>query len=232
MGFCRRALLLALFGLLALATPARAQEAALADEVAIGSSSAPVTLVVYTSITCRHCREFHAAVWPQLEADYVDRGLMRLVLREVSIPPQEVSAAAFQLARCDGANAEAYFQRLTAIFALGDAVMRYEPLILSPSGKVISGGAYDATPLRQAGATFGLSASQVEACIQDVGTGQERAERLLRNDDFRFRITGVPTLALNGEMLDMRDPSVQTFAGLSRLIDQRIAAADRAPAPR
>jgi protein-disulfide isomerase len=73
--------------------------AALPDVVQ-GSTTAPATIIEYASLTCSHCAAFHARIWPQVKAKYVDTGLAKFILREFPLDP--LATAAFMLARCAG----------------------------------------------------------------------------------------------------------------------------------
>src|SRR5580698_5642937 len=89
--------------------PAQAQTAVPLDQLmapgplpdlALGSASAPVTIVEYASMTCSHCAAFHEETWPKLKAKYVDSGKVRFILREFPLDP--LAAAGSMLARCAG----------------------------------------------------------------------------------------------------------------------------------
>lgn len=54
-------------------------------EMSWGRPEAPVTIVQYASLTCPHCRRFHATVYPQLKRDFIDTGKVRYILREFPI---------------------------------------------------------------------------------------------------------------------------------------------------
>lgn len=54
-------------------------------EMSFGSPTAPVTIVEYASLTCRHCKAFHADVFPELKRTYIDTGKVRFILREFPI---------------------------------------------------------------------------------------------------------------------------------------------------
>jgi hypothetical protein len=187
--------------------------------MALGAEGAPARLIVYSSASCSHCRDFHNNVWPQLKPNYIDRGQLRFVFREAGAPNPQFSAAAFQLARCGEAEAETYFQRVRDVFASGAELIQFDPIIIV-SGKV-TGGVLNLERLMELGRGFGLTAEQIEACWQGRA-GIERAERLLRIEPWRFQITGFPTLILNDRMLDPRDREVVTFAGLARAVDRAV----------
>src|SRR6202000_572636 len=69
----------------------------LADMV-LGSPTAPVTVVEYSSLTCPHCAAFAENVFPMLQQKYIDTGKVRFVSRE--FPLDLKAGAASILARC------------------------------------------------------------------------------------------------------------------------------------
>ena len=54
-------------------------------EMALGRADAAVTIVQYASLTCPHCRNFHADTFPQMKREYIDTGKVRYILREFPI---------------------------------------------------------------------------------------------------------------------------------------------------
>ncbi|MDR3180241.1 MAG: thioredoxin domain-containing protein [Holosporaceae bacterium] len=51
------------------------------EEVVLGQDNAPVTLVMYTSFSCPHCRKFHLEEFPKFKKRYVDTGKVKVYLR-------------------------------------------------------------------------------------------------------------------------------------------------------
>ena len=47
----------------------------------IGSASAPVTIIEYSSPTCPHCVDYRTQVAPEIEKEFVGRGKARLIFR-------------------------------------------------------------------------------------------------------------------------------------------------------
>jgi len=88
-----------------------AQEASIEiPDMVLGSADAPVEMIEYASFTCPYCARFHADVWPQLKADYIESGKVRFIYREVYF--DRFGLWASMIARCAGevgwyqANAE------------------------------------------------------------------------------------------------------------------------------
>lgn len=67
-------------------------------EMAWGSPTAPVTIIKYASMTCPHCRRFHAETFPELKRTYIDTGKVRFIIRE--FPIGKASGAATIALRC------------------------------------------------------------------------------------------------------------------------------------
>jgi protein-disulfide isomerase len=111
-----RKLVLVLLLVLAL-TPSRGMalppvEAMLAER-SMGSPTAPVTLVEYSSLTCPHCADFHRETLPKIKEAYVDKGVARYVLRDFPLEPRAMAAA--MVARC--LPADRYFGFVSMLFS-------------------------------------------------------------------------------------------------------------------
>jgi protein-disulfide isomerase len=61
------------------------------DDIQIGKTDAPVTIVEYYSYLCEYCKLFEAQVKPQIIENYIQKGLVKLVLRV--FPPYELGEA-------------------------------------------------------------------------------------------------------------------------------------------
>ncbi len=49
---------------------------------ALGGLTAPITIEVYSSFVCSHCKDFHETILPQLVRDYVIQGKICVISRE------------------------------------------------------------------------------------------------------------------------------------------------------
>lgn len=75
----------------------------LGKEYAIGSSSAPVTIVEFNDLQCPFCKIFHGAAFVDIKKNYVDTGKVRFINRDMPLDdlhPQASRAA--HAARCAG----------------------------------------------------------------------------------------------------------------------------------
>lgn len=80
--------------------PSRAEimKAGALPEFSIGRADAPVTIIKYMSLTCQYCRRFQAESFPSLKRDYIDKGHVRLIIRE--FPIGKASGTATIALRC------------------------------------------------------------------------------------------------------------------------------------
>jgi protein-disulfide isomerase len=158
-----------------------AKPVALPDMV-LGSASAPITIVEYSSLTCPHCAAFAENVFPMLQTKYIDTGKVRFVSRE--FPLDFKAAAASMLARCaangDGAK---YFQATTLLFKQQQDLVEHTTETLTAIG-----------------AKFGMTQAQVEACVKNDTT----LDKLQADQNFAFaqlKVEATPTFFINGEKI-------------------------------
>ena len=63
-----------------------------------GSVDAKVSIIVYESLTCGHCADFHKDVYPKLKKDFIDNGLVKIEFR--SFPLDLAALNASKIAHC------------------------------------------------------------------------------------------------------------------------------------
>jgi protein-disulfide isomerase len=51
------------------------------DDLIVGSEAAPITVFLFTQFPCPFCQHFFEATWPQIKANYIDTGRVRLVIK-------------------------------------------------------------------------------------------------------------------------------------------------------
>jgi len=63
-----------------------------------GNKDAKTTIIVYESLTCSHCANFHKEIYPLLKKEYIDTGLAKIEFRHF---PLDVTAFnASKIAQC------------------------------------------------------------------------------------------------------------------------------------
>ena len=63
-----------------------------------GNKNAKVKILVYESLTCGHCAEFHKKIYPEIKKDFVDTGLVNIEFR--SFPLNMAALNASKIAHC------------------------------------------------------------------------------------------------------------------------------------
>jgi protein-disulfide isomerase len=166
----------------AFAQAAKAADLAVAGplgDVELGNKDAKATVIEYASMTCSHCAAFHAKVWPQLKAKYIDTGKIRFILREFPLDP--LATAGFMLARCAGNDK--YYAVVDLLFSQQKNWAFTDKPVAALLGL-----------MKQAGFTQ----ESFEACLKNqqiydgVNWVKERGAR-------EFNVDATPTFFINGE---------------------------------
>lgn len=192
-------------GLLAACRGGGKQAAITDDDVAMGSPTAPITLIAYASVACPVCAYFNNNVFPDFKKKYIDTGQVRFVGREINAHDPALSIAGFLLARCAGKD---------KYFEVTDAVYKAQASIEQ------SGDARG--ELLRIAKDFGFSEAQFTACVTDpaaIDAQIARSERLAKEHGVRF----TPTFVIDGKIV------AEKLVTLEEL-DAIIAAAKAKPA--
>ncbi len=195
---------IAVAGLLPLAATAQEAETAAPVEItdfSLGPADAKVQITEYASFTCPHCATFHANVWPQLKADYVDTGKVRFTYREVYFDRYGLWAA--MVARCGGEMR--YFGIVDMIFK------QQQEWAASDDPNVVIGN------LRTIAKTAGLDDATLDVCLKDGA----KAEAMVAHFEANMAadgIQGTPSFIINGEK-----HSNMSYADMKSIIDAKLA---------
>ena len=150
-----------------------------AEEYVLGAADAPVTIVEYASLTCRHCARFHTEVLPILKKEFIDTGKVRLVYRD--FPLDRLALTASMVARCAGR--ERYFGFLDAFYAAQ------------------AGWALSSDPVAALAGIARLGAMarpDFDACLKDSTVADAVLKQRLEGEK-TFSIDATPTLIVNGD---------------------------------
>lgn len=74
------------------------------SDISYGSDSARLTIYMFVSYTCRHCRAFLNIDLPQIKTRYIDSNLVRMVLKPIDLAENTDMMSALQLAACMNKN--------------------------------------------------------------------------------------------------------------------------------
>lgn len=163
------------------------------EEIAIGRTDAPLTLIEYTSLTCAHCKAFHQFIFPELKKTLIDSGQVRYVFREV--PQDERAMAAALLVRCQ--PRERYVESVNTLFANSDKWWATASPLLS---------------LRTLATGFGMDPPAFEACLKNQPAFEaiSSSRSAARGDG----VTSVPTFVVGAR----RHVGNATLVEIERLI--------------
>ncbi len=171
------------------------------QDMVLGSADAPVEIIEYASFTCPHCASFHANVYPQLKADYIDTGKVRFVYREVYFDRPGLWAS--MIARCGGEMrffgiADLIYQKQRDWTASGDPATIIEAL-------------------RTLAKTAGMTDEMLDECLNDGDKAQDLVGWYQANAD-RDDVRSTPSFLIDGEKY-----SNMAYAEFKTVLDEKIA---------
>ena len=150
----------------------------------IGSDKAPITMIVWASVTCPHCGDWFTNEWPSIKKELIETEKMRFVFRPLPTAPAQLSMVGFMMAEC--APSEDYFK-------LVEYQMENQKMILEQAQKGEARAEYD-----KIGKLAGLETQEdVQTCLQDadklsnIHVSNERANGAA--------VGGVPAFYINGD---------------------------------
>ena len=167
-------------------------------EMVQGDLDAPIEMIEYASFTCPHCATFHADVYPKLKINYIDKGLVKFIYREVYFDKYGMWAS--MIARCAGAD---------RFFGMTDQIYRKQSNWARAESDVAI-----VTQLKKIGLLAGLDESQLSSCLQDGVKLRALVEWYSENAK-RDEIKSTPTLIINGEK-----HSNQSYEQLTEILDE------------
>ena len=150
-----------------------------AREMVLGAETAPVTVIEYASLTCPHCAQFHATIFPTLKAEYIDTGKVKFIYRD--FPLDEPGLRASQMARCKGTP--------EAFFGFIDILFKTQSKWATPKW---------AENLEQLAKLGGVGSDAFKACMTDKALADYVMQQRLDGDK-QFKITGTPTIVVNNK---------------------------------
>ena len=79
-----------------------AEENSTIKRISEGDKNAKITVIVYESLTCGHCADFHKNVYPGLKKDFIDKGLVRIEFRHFPLDIAAFNASKIGQCKNDG----------------------------------------------------------------------------------------------------------------------------------
>ena len=79
------------------------------NPISEGNIDAKIHLIIYESLTCGHCANFHKNVYPDLKKDFIDKGLVKLEFRNFPLDMLALNASKIAHCRNDGKSEILHF---------------------------------------------------------------------------------------------------------------------------
>jgi protein-disulfide isomerase len=163
-------------------------------EKTLGSASAPVTMIEYSSLGCSHCADFEITTFPQIKTTYIDVGRVKFVYRDYPLDPPSLTAA--MVARCSGSN---FFTTVDTLFR-NQASWAYTSNYTAAIKNVVAG--------------IGITSDDVDACLAVPGL-QSGILAIMATGTQQYAVGGTPTFFINSQRVDGAYP----FATYAAIID-------------
>ncbi len=168
------------------------------QELSIGDTNAPVTIIEYASMTCSHCADFHTKTYPELKKNYIEKGELRFIFRE--FPLDKLSMATSMLARCvDNSISLAFID-----------------ILFQNREKWYSDNAI--TELKKLSKQAGLSSEDFDQCLND----QELLDQLIMQKESAiadFQINSTPSFIINGKVISGNKPYSYFKSEIEKILD-------------
>jgi len=113
----------------------------------MGSSTAPVTIVEFSDFECPYCKHFHDETLPLLKKNYIDKGLVRFIHKDLPLPFHKNAYLAATATRCANED-EKYWEAYSGIFSQQNCLACKGPLAI-------------------AAAAAGTTSAKLEKCSKD-----------------------------------------------------------------
>lgn len=165
-------------------------------DVVIGDPAADIVIYEYLSYTCMHCADFAEKVFPKLQEEYIDKGLVQFVIRD--FPLDEPGLRAAQLTRCIAKDKFASLNKVLLKNRASWAYVKDFPEKLENIAKLA-----------------GMSGEDYHKCMANkevedyVLTGRINAAKM-------FQVSSTPTIIINGR----KNEKPNDFATLKGIIDE------------
>ncbi len=171
------------------------------QDIAMGDPNAPIKIIEYASYTCPHCATFHADVFPELKANFIDTGKVHFTFRPVYFDGPGLWAD--MLARCTGDN-DKYFGIAGILFE------RQAEWSRAGSQAGVAQG------IVSVGNQAGINEETVLACLQDNDMAQALVADFQVNAE-KDNVEGTPSFVIDGVMTDN-----MSYASFAQLLNEKL----------
>tara|TARA_B100000927_G_scaffold215313_1_gene175637 strand:+ start:796 stop:1374 length:579 start_codon:yes stop_codon:yes gene_type:complete len=148
-----------------------------------GNSDAKIKLVVFESLTCSHCANFHKNIYPELKKDFIDNGLISIEYKNFPLDIAAFNASKIAHCKNDGNSDVLHYL--------------YENQRQWVKGSSIEDANKNIKDLIEK-SEFGIN---VDECLADKSVEDHILEDRI-NGVKKFKVEATPTLIINGEKFE------------------------------
>ena len=148
-----------------------------------GNSDAKIKLVVFESLTCSHCANFHKNIYPELKKDFIDNGLISIEYKNFPLDIAALNASKIAHCKNDGNSDVLHYL--------------YENQRQWVKGSSIEDANKNIKDLIEK-SEFGIN---VDECLADKSVEDHILEDRI-NGVKKFKVEATPTLIINGEKFE------------------------------
>jgi protein-disulfide isomerase len=167
------------------------------DDIVIGDKNAPATMYLYTRFNCSACSEFYGSTYETLQTEYVNKGLLKIIIR--------------YLTHSD--NKEAFFAARCAHYAYQNNAFAAYNKLMSPAHANLS-----ITTTKETTLSLLPDSTKLSAYLNNDQQGEAIFAKA--KEARTAGISRTPTIIINGQMLEGN----RRFQKLAPLIDADIKA--------
>ncbi len=171
-------------------------------DMVVGDKDAPIEIIEYAAISCSHCAHFHADILPKLKKKYLDTGKAKLVYRNF-IFDNPFDAYASALTRC--VSEEKFFPTVKTFFDYQNVWFKGEEMmkIFEKDGREAAIN-FAKSEVMKTGKMAGITNEEAKKCMTDNKV-LNYLLTLRAHAVEKYKITGTPTIIVNGKALDNYD---------------------------
>jgi protein-disulfide isomerase len=169
------------------------------NDFVIGNKNAKVVMIEYSSLSCPHCKDFHANIFKKIKEEYIDTGKVLYVYR--SFPTNRSALAGSKLCQCVGKGD--FFKMLATLFETQTS-WAYS-------------NHYTASLLNIA-KLGGMSEAKFKECQEDKKL-EETILKVAMDASNKLRIEGTPTFYINGDEISGERP----FTTFKEIFDKKLS---------
>ena len=148
-----------------------------------GNSNAKIKLVVFESLTCSHCANFHKNIYPELKKDFIDNGLISIEYKNFPLDIAAFNASKIAHCKNDGNSEVLHYL--------------YENQRQWVKGSSIEDANKNIKDLIEK-SEFGIN---VDECLADKSVEDHILEDRI-NGVKKFKVEATPTLIINEEKFE------------------------------